>query len=84
MTQQRLHAFSSGGGCYHAMTKFCGAYYVVTNDGFNCLSWYADSEMEQFIDSQNVNDLKGNLKNIYGMLLNYLKLQYPSITYSEI
>ena len=81
---ENLKAFSSGGGCYHAMCKWCGAYYVVSNDGFDCLSWYADEEMNTMIDSQNEVELYGNAVFIYQILLNYLKLQYPSIPFSMI
>lgn len=78
-----LQAFSSGGGFYHAMCEWGGVYYVVQNEGFNCLSWYVDSEMEEMIDSVNVTDLKGDLVRIYSILHNYLRLEYPRINYYE-
>lgn len=80
---ENLTAFSSGGGFYHSQCKWCGQWFVVSNDPYDVLTSYADEEMNTMISSNHVSELYGNSVHIYNILLSYLKLQYPSIPYEE-
>lgn len=84
MSKNKIQVFSSGGGFYHAMTKYKGSYLVVTNTELNLLVWYEDSEFNEYIDGTTNNELSSEYLEIYNELVRDLKAHFPNIPYHNI
>lgn len=86
----KIETFSSGGGCYHAQLRIGDVIWVVTNDGYDCLTCYdieGKDETYWFVDNMiyskniSVEDFTLEETAIYTELYGKLKADYPNVNY---
>lgn len=82
-----IKTFASGGGCYHAQADLGNGYAaVVSNQPMDVLTIYDNIDYdwydENMVFSENAENLPKSLQELYNILVNKLKTDFPNASYN--